>query len=131
MTGLAARAPCFIHCYALPMFKGPLHRLPALALLVLAVAATFASGCRPRRAEAPGWQRSRPSVSWLKGQLHAHSANSHDGHAPPGEVVRWYEARGYDFIVLTDHDFVTATPPLGRMLVFSGAELTRNLRTCD
>jgi hypothetical protein len=46
-------------------------------------------------------------MTWLKGQLHVHSTYS-DGADPPGEVIRDYEARGYDFIAFTDHN---AVPP--------------------
>ena len=70
---------------------------------------------------------------WLKGQTHVHSGNSGDSRTPPEEVARWYAARGYDFIVLTDHNRVTRLPPgpAGALLVLPGVELTQNLETCD
>jgi hypothetical protein len=46
-------------------------------------------------------------------------------------VAAWYAARGYDFIVLTDHNRVTDADDLGGMLTLPGVELTQNLRTCD
>jgi len=67
---------------------------------------------------------------WLKGQLHLHSANSGDSETPPEEVVRYYAAHGYDFIVFTDHNHVTAPPSTGEMLVIPGVELTQNLGSC-
>ena len=67
---------------------------------------------------------------FLKGQLHLHSNRSGDSATPPEEVVRWYAARGYDFIVFTDHDRVTAPPSTASMLVIPGVELTQNLRHC-
>jgi hypothetical protein len=39
---------------------------------------------------------------WLKGNLHTHTTLS-DGRLPPQERVAQYEARGYDFLALTDH----------------------------
>jgi hypothetical protein len=39
----------------------------------------------------------------LKGNLHAHSIFS-DGVRPAAEVVAAYEALGYDFLAITDHD---------------------------
>jgi len=70
---------------------------------------------------------------FLKGQLHAHSSGSGDSQTPAAEVHRWYEARGYDFVVFTDHNFVTDTnDALGaRTLTFPGAELTQNPMRCE
>ena len=94
------------------------------------------AGCARR--EAPPAPRAvvpgavvRGDAGFLKGQLHLHSGNSGDSATPPGDVVRWYEARGYDFIVFTDHDRVTAPPSTPTMLVIPGVELTQNLRRCD
>ena len=39
---------------------------------------------------------------WLKGNLHTHTTLS-DGRLSPQERVTAYEARGYDFLALTDH----------------------------
>lgn len=68
---------------------------------------------------------------WLKGQTHVHSGNSGDSKTPPADVVRWYAARGYDFIVFTDHNFITVAAGTPKMLVLPGIELTQNLVTCD
>ncbi|MBS2019945.1 MAG: PHP domain-containing protein [Deltaproteobacteria bacterium] len=67
---------------------------------------------------------------FLKGQLHAHSSGSDDSQTSPVDVHRWYEARGYDFLVFTDHNHVTDTTD-GHMLTLPGVELTRNLRACQ
>jgi len=71
---------------------------------------------------------------FLKGQTHAHSSGSGDSATPPAEVLRWYAGRGYDFVVLTDHNHVTVVPadeqPPG-LLAIPGAELTQNPRRCD
>lgn len=45
----------------------------------------------------------------LKGQLHCHSTNS-DGTLSPAEVVTVYKNAGYDFLTITDHDYITPDP---------------------
>ena len=44
---------------------------------------------------------------WLKGNLHTHTTES-DGRRAPQEVVDDYAARGYDFLMISDHDKLTA-----------------------
>jgi hypothetical protein len=68
---------------------------------------------------------------YLKGQLHAHSSNSRDSATPPAEVAAWYESRGFDFLVFTDHNRVTHYEHPGRLLTLPGAELTQNLPRCS
>lgn len=67
---------------------------------------------------------------WLKGQLHAHSSNSGDAKTPPFDVLRWYAERGYDFVVFTDHNHLTAPASHDQVLAIPGVELTQNLETC-
>lgn len=77
---------------------------------------------------------------WLRGSTHVHAAPSGDSSTDPDEVVAWYRKRGYDFIVLTDHNRVTAIDPAatGRVsarpadgpLVIAGTELTYNPGAC-
>ena len=71
-----------------------------------------------------------PAETWLKGSTHVHAAPSGDSTAPVDEVIGWDRARGYDFIVLTDHNRVTAvdSPDL---IVLPGVELTHNPARCD
>ncbi|MBZ5713793.1 CehA/McbA family metallohydrolase [Nannocystis pusilla] len=80
------------------------------------------------RGDDPGDMAEKP---WLKGQLHMHTANSGDSETPPVEALRWYEEHGFDFVVVTDHNFVTAPPPGGRMLALPGVELTQNVEGCE
>jgi hypothetical protein len=71
-----------------------------------------------------------PASRWFKGNLHTHTVNS-DGDSTPDEVVRWYREHGYDFLVLTDHNFLTGVDGLnavqgaaGKFLVVGGEEVT-------
>ncbi len=83
----------------------------------------------PAAAPPAGRHRALPP-GFLKGQLHVHSGRSGDSETPPEAVHAWYEARGYDFIVFTDHNTVTDTPDTS-MLTIPGVEVTQNLRACD
>lgn len=66
----------------------------------------------------------------MKGQLHAHTNRSGDSDTPAAEVHAWYQRRGYDFVVFTDHDRVTDTPDTD-LLTVPGIEITQNSRTCE
>jgi hypothetical protein len=78
----------------------------------------------------PGAQGAAATLRWFKGNLHTHTLNS-DGDSTPEEVVRWYREHGYDFLVLTDHNFLTGVDGLnalqgapGKFLVVRGEEVT-------
>jgi predicted metal-dependent phosphoesterase TrpH len=65
---------------------------------------------------------------WLKGNTHTHTEYS-DGDSPPELVVDWYEAHGYDFLFLTDHNILIPDDHLaklqrGSMPVWQGEEVT-------
>src|SRR4051812_7530471 len=92
-------------------------------LLLAAVLAVDPAG----RPFGPAPQR---EVGFLKGQLHLHSNRSGDSDTPPDDVVRWYAAHGYDFIVFTDHNRITAAASTPSMLVIPGVELTQNSNRC-
>lgn len=76
-------------------------------------------------------------LSFLKGQLHTHSAGSYDAKEPPEALLRFYAERGYDFVAITDHNRVTLAPPpsaapsVSPLLVIAGAELTQNAAICS
>lgn len=71
------------------------------------------------------------SIGYLKGSTHVHtSTGSGDASAPVDQVVGWYESRGYDFIVVTDHNRVTTHDHDGELLVIPGVELTNNPGRC-
>lgn len=69
-------------------------------------------------------------LRWYRGNTHTHTLNS-DGDSTPDEVVRWYREHGYQFVVLTDHNFLTSVEALNALhgadeqfLVIRGEELT-------
>lgn len=59
---------------------------------------------------------------WYRGNLHTHTTES-DGDSSPADVVRWYREHGYDFLVITDHNKVTAVHD-DKLLLISGEEVT-------
>lgn len=70
------------------------------------------------------------AVKWYKGNTHTHTANS-DGDSAPKDVVKWYRDHGYNFLFITDHEFITSAEPLnktfaksGEFVVFQGQEVT-------
>ena len=67
---------------------------------------------------------------WFKGNLHTHTLNS-DGDSTPDDVVRWYREHGYNFVTLTDHNYLTSVDGLNavhgaadKFLVIKGEEVT-------
>jgi hypothetical protein len=88
----------------------------ALALFVTLLANSNAAQPAPRR--------------WYKGNTHTHTLNS-DGDSTPDAVVRWYREHGYQFLVLTDHNFLTSVAGLNalhgadeKFMVIKGEEVT-------
>jgi hypothetical protein len=81
-------------------------------------------------------------VAWLKGSTHVHAAPSGDASLDVPGVIAWYEAHGYDFIVLTDHNKVSTLEPApasaaavrfpdSGLVVLAGIELTYNPGACQ
>jgi hypothetical protein len=71
-----------------------------------------------------------PAKRWYKGNTHTHTVNS-DGDSTPDQVVRWYREHGYQFLVLTDHNFLTSVAGLNalhgaddKFVVIKGEEVT-------
>ena len=84
-------------------------------------------------AQAP--PASSATTRWYKGNTHTHTLNS-DGDSTPDDVVRWYREHGYQFLVLTDHNFLTSVDGLNalhgadeRFLVIRGEEVTSRAGT--
>jgi hypothetical protein len=118
-----------------PRRSGTAARLPLAGALVAAwvgVAAWQPHGAVGRL----GFQQPGPAAPadrdarWYKGNTHTHTLNS-DGDSTPDEVVRWYREHGYQFLVLTDHNFLTGVDALNALhgadeqfLVLRGEEVT-------
>ncbi len=67
---------------------------------------------------------------WLRGNLHTHTNHS-DGARPPQEVIDDYASRGYEFLMLSDHDrFTSAQDYAGLenrgLILIPGNEITAN-----
>ena len=62
---------------------------------------------------------------WLRGNLHTHSTNS-DGEKTPEELAQIYGAKGYDWLCISDHDFITEKPASfpEEMVFVPGNEIT-------
>ena len=101
--------------------------LRVLLALVLTIVLTMVSGAVPLQ------QQSTPlgtTGRWYKGNTHTHTLNS-DGDSTPDDVVRWYREHRYQFLVLTDHNFLTSVDGLNALhgadetfLVIKGEEVT-------
>ena len=96
--------------------------LPPLALIAGAVAVFTGSLAVPVAQTLP--------AGWYKGNTHTHTLNS-DGDSTPDDVVRWYREHRYQFLVLTDHNFLTDVSGLNalhgadqKFLVIRGEEVT-------
>lgn len=71
-------------------------------------------------------------MRWFKGNTHTHTTMS-DGDSSPEEVVRWYKAHGYRFLVLSDHNVFTDPKTLfslvdSSFLLIPGEEVTSSFQ---
>src|SRR6185369_12966014 len=57
----------------------------------------------------------RPVGRWYKGNLHTHTLNS-DGDSTPLEVATWYREHGYQFLAVSDHNYLTDPAGLNAVL---------------
>lgn len=103
--------------------------VPAVLLIVLLAA------CRP--AEAPTDPPKLELVAepgrqaWFRGNLHTHTLWS-DGDDYPERVVEWYRDRGYQFLVLTEHDrLATGERWIDAESHRGGSEATRKLASAS
>ena len=95
---------------------------------MFAVAAIVAVGFA--RPQPPSPKPQAPSPQWFKGNLHTHTLNS-DGDSTPDDVVRWYREHGYNFVTITDHNYLTSVDGLNalhgaddKFVVIKGEEVT-------
>src|SRR5688500_16976821 len=75
------------------------YRIP---LVLLALAAPLPTALQAQRFEVPDTR----GLRWYQGNTHTHTTES-DGDSPPEVVARWYKERGYNFLVLSDHNVWT------------------------
>ncbi len=73
-------------------------------------------------------------AEWYKGNTHTHTVNS-DGDSSPDVAVRWYKEHDYNFVVISDHNYLTPVDGLnatlaaaGKFLVVSGEEVSDRFR---
>jgi hypothetical protein len=99
------------------------QRSLSTSVLILALLCAFAF-------ETPGQE-----LRWYRGNTHTHTTNS-DGDSAPADVVDWYKKNGYNFLVITDHEHITAIDELnakfgesGKFLVMQGQEITDRFDT--
>jgi hypothetical protein len=111
-----------------------MHRNAARAVVAAALGLCLAGATIDSKAPVTWNQVAGPSAGtplrWYKGNTHTHTLNS-DGDSTPDDVVRWYREHGYQFLVLTDHNFHTRVDGLNalhaadeRFLVVRGEEVT-------
>jgi hypothetical protein len=107
------------------------NQTSARRLVLAAVLGAVLFAATARSQPQPGDARMR----WYKGNTHTHTLNS-DGDSTPDDVVRWYREHGYQFLVLTDHNFVTSVDGLNalhgadeRFLVIRGEEVSSNVNS--
>ncbi len=75
-----------------------------LTLAILAVCAIILTGS-PAQAGPEHGQIHDLQLQWYKGNTHTHS-NNQGGDSPPGEVALWYRQHDYDFLVISDHNYL-------------------------
>lgn len=70
------------------------------------------------------------NAEWYKGNTHTHTINS-DGDSAPDLAARWYKEHRYNFVVISDHNYLTPVGGLnemlaaaGKFLVIAGEEVT-------
>jgi hypothetical protein len=118
------RLPGILRRMLLPPCLNPRLVVGAVLLSLVGLPALTA---RADRAPEPATQT---SLRWFKGNTHTHTLNS-DGDSTPDDVAKWYREHGYQFLVLTDHNFLTNVEALNalhgadeRFLIIKGEEVT-------
>jgi len=103
-----------------------MRRFSRFGRAALVAAGAFALGAALKSGEAQPSSVKR----WYKGNLHTHTLNS-DGDSTPSEVAAWYREHRYDFLVLSDHNYLTEVEALNavhggkeRFLLIPGEEVT-------
>ena len=107
-----------------------MHAIIRGSVLIVTVVALGAGAARLDELHA---RQNQPR--WYKGNTHTHTINS-DGDSSPDDVARWYKERGYQFVVLTDHNYLTSVDGLNalmgaddKFLIVRGEEVTSRFET--
>ena len=103
-------------------------------LICAAVLALLAfAAWRPNLTASTSIAQTPAKLNWYRGNTHTHTLNS-DGDSTPEEVTRWYRENGYQFLVLTDHNYLTNVDGLNatqgareKFLIIKGEEVTEQL----
>lgn len=137
-----AIAACAAHDVPTPVPASAPPRVPADAAIDAAAVATIDAPADAGVPQAAGPAAPSEPRVWLRGSTHVHARPSGDSSEPIPNVIAWYEQRGYDFIVLTDHNQVSEVDkkthttgvairaPEHGLIVFAGSELTHNPSGC-
>src|SRR5687767_15383153 len=106
--------------------------------ICLAAATVNSQGAGGQAAAAPAVTPAAapsPQTRWYKGNTHTHTINQ-GGDSTPDEVVRWYREHGYQFLVLTDHNYLISVDGLNalhgaaeKFLVVRGEEVTSTVNS--
>jgi hypothetical protein len=95
--------------------------------LCLAAATLYSQDVTP---SSPSATADVAPTRWYKGNTHTHTINQ-GGDSTPAEVARWYREHGYQFLVITDHNFLARVDALNalhgaeeKFLVIQGEEVT-------
>jgi hypothetical protein len=106
--------------------------LAGALFLCLAAVTVYSEGAAPR-ATRQAASAAGPPMRWYKGNTHTHTINQ-GGDSTPDEVARWYREHGYQFLVITDHNFVARVDALNalhgadeKFLVIQGEEVTSSV----
>ncbi len=79
-----------------------LNKTLTLAILLAGTTATATAQAEPE----PGQMQDQDlQLQWFKGNTHTHS-NNRGGDSTPGEVAQWYRQHDYDFLVISDHNYL-------------------------
>ncbi len=119
---------CGIGPFDLPKGAPEMIRLRALLAAASGLLLAACAGSSPRFEAGPDTAGTR----WFKGNTHTHTTRS-DGDSEPEVVAQWYKDRGYDFLVLSDHNVLTdpAEAKVGdeSFLLIPGEEVSATFRS--
>jgi hypothetical protein len=68
------------------------------------------------------YNQGEKELKWYKGNTHTHTINS-DGDSFHDDVVKWYRLHDYNFLFITDHNFLTKVDVLNELYGVDGEYL--------